>query len=223
MSARWLYLSITLLAAMLVSGCATKPAAYDYTEFQRAKPATLLVLPPLSDAPDIKATPAVWSHATRPLAESGYYVMPVTLVDETFRQNGVMTAHDAQDIPHAKLRDFFGADAAMYLKITKYGTSYQVVASETVVAIEGRLVDLRTGALLWQGAASASSAEQRQQNQGGLVGMLVTALVQQIVGTATDAAYGYAGTASSRLMTPRYNGILPGPRSPNFGRPPAAS
>ena len=220
MKANRLPAAIALCALVLLTGCATPPAPYDYSAFNKAKPATLLVMPPVSDSPDIKATPAVWANATLPLSEAAYYVLPVTLVDETFRQNGVQTASDAQDIPHSKLRDFFGADAAVYIKVTRYGTSYAVVSSETRVDAEARIVDLRNGELLWQGKASASSAEQ-QQSQGGLVGLLVTALVNQIVGTATDAAFNYAGIANSRLLgAPRYNGVLPGPRSPLYGKPP---
>ena len=216
-----LQLCTTILGLALCGGCATKAPPYDYSAFMKAKPATLLVMPPLNESPDVKATPGVWSHATRPLAEAGYYVLPVTLVDETFKQNGVSTAAEAQDIPYPKLRDFFGADAAVYLKVTKYGTSYQVIASETRVEIEGRIIDLRSGDILWQGKAFATSAEQSQQAQGGLVGLLVTALVKQIVGTASDAAYNYGGLASMRLMgAPRYNGVLPGPRSPLYGQPP---
>ncbi|MEX1166019.1 MAG: GNA1162 family protein, partial [Hydrogenophaga sp.] len=71
------------------------------------------------------------------------------------------------------------------------------------------------------GKAIASSAEQQQQAQGGLVGLLVTAVVQQIAGTATDAAFTYAGIANQRMLgAPRYNGILPGPRSPLRGQIP---
>lgn len=210
----------SLIATFVLAGCATPPPPYDYSAFQRAKPASLLVMPPLNASPDVKATPAMWASATLPLAEAGYYVLPVTLVDETFRQNGVETADDAQNIPLPKLRDFFGADAAVYVKVTKYGTSYAVVASETRVEAEAKVVDLRSGELLWQGKAAASSAEQQQQNQGGLIGLLVAAVVKQIVGTASDAAYNYAGIASGRLLgAPRYNGMLAGPRSPSFGQP----
>jgi hypothetical protein len=135
----------------------------------------------------------------------------------------VFSANDAQDIPSAKLREFFGADAAVYMKIKKYGTSYAVLASETRVEVEARIVDLRSGELLWQGKAVATSAEEQQQSQGGLVGLLVTAIVKQIIGTATDASYKYAGVANQRLLgAPRYNGVLPGPRSPNYGKPPVA-
>ena len=216
-------LCAAIVALASLGGCATKAPPYDYAAFMKAKPATLLVLPPVNESPEVNATSGVWSHATLPLAEAGYYVLPVTLVDETFRQNGVATANDAQDIPAGKLREFFGADAAVYMKIKKYGTSYAVLASETRVEVEARIVDLRSGELLWQGRAVATSAEEQQQSQGGLIGLLVTAIVKQIVGTATDASYRYAGIANQRLLgAPRYNGVLPGPRSPNYGKPPAA-
>ena len=216
-----LFICAVGLGLLFLGGCATKAPPYDYSAFQKAKPASLLVLPPVNESPDIKATPGTWAHATRPLAEAGYYVLPVTLVDETFRQNGLGTANEIHDVPYPKLRDFFGADAAVYLKVKKYGTTYAVVASDTRVEVEGRIIDLRSGELLWQGRAFASSAEQQQQSQGGLVGLLVVALVNQIVGTATDAAFTYAAIADQRMLgAPRYNGVLPGPRSPLYGRPP---
>lgn len=218
-----IFIFVAALGLLFLGGCATKAPPYDYTAFQKAKPASLLVLPPVNESPDIKATPSTWANATRPLAEAGYYVLPVTLVDETFRQNGLTTANEIQDVPYPKLRDFFGADAAVYLKVKKYGTTYAIISSDTRVEVEGRIIDLRTGDLLWQGNAYASSAEQQQQSQGGLVGLLVTALVNQIVGTATDAAFTYAAIADQRMLgAPRYNGLLPGPRSPLYGKPPAA-
>ncbi len=211
------FIAITALA-IVMAGCAHKPVPYDYTAFALAKPATLLVLPPVNDSPEVKASPAIWAQATLPLSEAGYYVLPVTLVDETFRQNGIQTANDAQDIPREKLRDFFGADAAVYIKVTKYGTSYHVVSSDTQVEAQARIVDLRSGALLWEGHALASSAEQGQGG-GGLAVMLVSAIVKQIIATTTDASYGYAGIADSRLLgAPHYNGVLPGPHSPLYGK-----
>jgi hypothetical protein len=218
-----LFICAGALGLLLLGGCATKAPADDYAAFQRAKPASLLVLPPVNDSPEVKATPGTWAHATRPLAEAGYYVLPVTLVDETFRQNGMTGANEIHELPYQKLREVFGADAAVYIKIKKYGTSYAVISSDTRVEVEGRIIDLRTGDLLWQGKAYASSAEQQQQSSGGLVGLLVTALVNQIIGTASDAAFNFAGIANQRMLgAPRYNGVLPGPRSPLYGQPPVA-
>jgi hypothetical protein len=215
---------VATLVAAATAGCVTPPPARDYSVFSKARPATILVLPPVNDSPDVKATPAVWAHATLPLAEAGYYVLPVTLVDETFRQNGVAMAADAHDISPQKLREYFGADAAVYIRVTQYGSSYTVIASEVRVAVEARLVDLRSGELLWEGKALASSAEQQQQNQGGLVGLLVAAIVKQVINSTADVAVNYAAIANQRLLgAPRYNGLLAGPRSPQYGQPPPAA
>ena len=219
MNARWLI----LLAAAMFGGCATHPTPYDYTAFRQARPASLLVLPPVNDSPDVQATPGVWAHATRPLAEAGYYVLPVALVDETFRQNGVTMAHDAQELPYTKLRDYFGADAAVYLRVKHYGSSYNVLSSEVRVSVDARIVDLRSGGLLWEGSATASSAEQQNQSQGGLLGLLVTAIVKQVVNSGAEAALPYAALANQRALgAPRFNGVLPGPRSPQAGQVVAA-
>ncbi len=207
---------LAAVGLLILGGCAA-PNPYDYSAFVRAKPATLLVMPPVSEAPEVEATPGVWAQATLPLAEAGYYVLPVTLVDETFRQNGVFTANDAQDISVQKLREVFHADAAVYLKVKQYGTSYVVVSSDTQVQVEGRIVDLRSGELLWEGTAMASSREQ-QNNSAGLAGILISAIINQIIAVASDAAFTYAGIADQRLLSPRANGVLPGPRSPMYGR-----
>ena len=51
---------------------------------------------------------------------------------------------------------------------------------------------------------------------GGLVGMLVVALVDQIINTTVDRSYQIAGLTSFRLLSSNvHNGILPGPRAHN--------
>lgn len=201
-----------LASALVLAGCATPPAPYDYTAFKAAKPATILVLPPLNETTDVKATYGVMSQATQPLAEAGYYVFPVTLVDESFRENGITLSADAHAVGLEKLQSVFGPDAVLYLKVKRYGTTYLVVSSDTTVALEAKLVDGRSGQVLWEGAAQASTAE-NQNSQGGLVGMLVKAVVDQIINSSVDHSFNLAGVASSRLLTVnRTNGMLPGPR-----------
>ena len=213
--ARTFRLMTALAIGPVLVGCAT-PVPYDYTAFKQARPASMLVLPPLNETPEVIAPYGVLSQVTLPLSEAGYYVIPVGLMDESFKQNGVVNPAEAHEISSEKLREIFGADAAVLLKIKRYGTSYAVISSETTVAVEGKVVDLRTRQLLWQGSAQASSKEGEGGDQGGIVGLLIKAIVQQIVGTATDASYMYAGRASQRLLSPQKNGILYGPRSPNY-------
>jgi hypothetical protein len=159
------------------------------------------------------------SQVTFPLAESGYYVLPVSLVDETLKENGVTQAQDAHELPSTKLREIFGADAALYITMTKYGTVYQVLDSNTTVSAEARLVDLKNDKVLWTGTATASTAEQQNQNQGGLAGMLLTAIIKQVVDTVTDQSHPMAGLASRRLLSAgSHQGMLHGPRSPQFNK-----
>jgi hypothetical protein len=211
-AARW---AATLLVAAVLGACAT-PAPYDYTAFRQNRPLSMLVLPPLNETPEVTATYGVLSQVTLPLAEAGYYVVPVSLMDETFRQNGLNNPAEIHDVSPRKLREIFGADAAVYIKVTQYGTGYRVIDSETRVTAEARIVDLRTGELLWQGRATASSSENRSSNQGGLAGLLVSAIVTQIIETSSDTSFKYAGIASQRLLSHRANGVLYGPRSPNY-------
>lgn len=216
--ARLLKCAAALAVSAWLAGCAT-PQAKDYSALRAAKPASILVLPPVNEAPEVQASASVLSQATLPLAEAGYYVMPVTLMSETFRQNGLEIANDIQAVAPAKLKEIFGSDAALYIRILRYGTSYQVIQSATVVSVEARLVDLRTGDQLWDGRATASNQEGGNNSGGGLVGMLVTALVNQIINSATDAAHPVAGLATNRMLAAGSpNGLLYGPRSPLYGK-----
>lgn len=201
----------------LFAGCAERKTV-DYSAYKQSRPKSILVLPPLNQSPDVKATYSMLSQVTYPLAEAGYYVMPVALVAETFNQNGMSQPDDIHQLQPRKLHEIFGADAALYVTVSDYGTRYMVLSSATIVTASAKLVDLKTGSTLWTGSATASSEENRQ-NQGGLIGMLVTAAINQIISSVQDdAGYPIAGITSARLLSPYPNGgILYGPRSPKYG------
>lgn len=213
---RLLKLSACLAPAALLAACATPPKAYDYTAYKAALPRSIVVLPPLNNTPDVNAANSLYAQVTYPLAEAGYYVLPVALVGETFKQNGLTTAADIHAVDAAKLKEVFGADAALYLTITNYGATYAVVNSVVVVRAQAKLVDLKSGAVLWQGTASANN-DTNNNSGGGLAGLLVAAIVKQILNSTTDASHVVAGVASQRLLSGGMpNGVLYGPRSAKF-------
>lgn len=203
-----------------LSACVSMPPAHDYTAFKAANPASVIILPPLNNTPEVIAPYSVMTQLATPIAESGFYVFPVAMVNQTFNNNGLTQAADIQAVPTTKLKEIFGADTALYVTIDDYGTSYVVISSETRVTVTASLVDLETGNMLWTGAATASSAEQQNANSGGLVGMLVQAAVNQIFETVTDRGFDIAAITSARLLSAEsYNGLLYGPRSPKYGQP----
>ncbi|MBB5877594.1 DUF799 domain-containing protein [Xanthomonas sp. 3498] len=203
---------------LLLSACATQPMSRDYSAYKASKPRSILVLPPVSHAPDVNANLSVLSVTTLPLAEAGYYVLPVAPVYETFKQNGITVADEAQAVAPEKLREIFGADAALYITVEKYGAVYQIINSVVVVSANAKLVDLRTGTVLWQGQAQASSGENQNNAGGGLVGMLVTAAINQVVNQVTDQGHQMGNVASQRLLSAGHpGGLLYGPYNPKYG------
>lgn len=212
---KYFRLILLFICAAAMTGCATQKS-YDYTNYRASDPKSILVLPPKNASPDVKASYSVYSHTQRPLSESGYYVMPIAVVDEIFKTNGVTVVDEMHMVDREKLRKIFGADAVLYINISNYGTQYAVVSSASIVTASAKLVDLKNGATLWEGTASASS-EEGQSNQGGLAGMLVSALVKQIINSSTEQSHTIARITDTRLLSAGAPaGLLYGPRSPLY-------
>jgi hypothetical protein len=208
---------ILALGMLLLGGCVTPPHV-DYTTYKQMNPKSILVLPPLNNSLDIAASYSVLSTVTAPIAEAGYYVYPVAVVAQTFKENGLQNAGEIHQVPLAKLQQIFGTDAVLYITVEKYGSVYQVLQSNVIVTVNANLVDAKTGTSLWKGVSTASSAEQQGNSGGGLIGMLVTAAIKQMINSVGDSGYPIARVATSRLLTPTAGGgLLHGPRSPLYG------
>lgn len=209
---KWLLIGAALMA---LTGCATRQAPQpDHSALRSANPRSILVVMPTNHSPDVKAGEGVLSQMTVPLAERGYYVFPVAVVDEMFRQNGLTNGHEIRSAPLKKLRDIFGADAVLYMDVKDYGSSYQIIGSETRVSLDAKLVDVRTGQQLWEGSASSSTSS--GSGGAGLVGMLISAAASQILDTITDRGYEVAGIAAMKLIHQGSQGpLLVGPYHPS--------
>ena len=207
---------VMCLAPLLLVACAT-PKTYDYTAFRQSNPRSIVVLPPLNNSPDTHATYSFLSTVTQPLAEAGYYVFPVALVDQTFQENGLLNPGEMHQAPLDKIREIFGADAALYITVTNYGPTYLLFSSQVIVTAHAKLIDTRTSQLLWNGAATASDSE-GNNNSGGLAAMLITAVVKQIVTDVVGDSHSrkIANITSHRLLMPRSDGLPYGPRSPLY-------
>lgn len=205
-------LILGLAAVLALSACQVQKAPdFDYTSFKESKPASILVVPPLNESPDVNGTWGMLASTAAPLSEAGYYVFPAAVVEETFKQNGLTNAADIHAVRPEKLHQIFGNDAVLYITVTEYGTSYQILDSVTTVSAKARLVDSRNGKELWSG--SASIREGSNNSNSGLLGALVSAVVNQIANNLTDRGYQVSKTAAYNLLSPySHNGILKGPR-----------
>jgi hypothetical protein len=214
------YAVFIVIFVALSTGCVSAPPGIDYSAFRTSDPHSIIVLRPTNISPEVIAPYSVLAQIVVPIAESGFYVFPVALVDQTFKNNGMTVAQDIHALPLNKLYDIFAADAALYINIEDYGTSYSVISSATVVTVSATLVDLQTGAVLWRNIASASSAEGQENSRGGLAGALIQAALGQIIETISDRSFNIAAISAHRLLSAdSQNGLLHGPRSRKYGQP----
>jgi hypothetical protein len=207
-----LFVPVLLAMVMTLAGCATKP--YDYTNFRAHPPRSILVLPPLNESIDTRGTYGYLSTVTRPLAEMGYYVYPVAVVDQYMKENGLPTAGEMHQVPLDKLRAVFGADAVLYVTLKQYGSKYQVITSTTIVTAEGKLVDTKTGLTLWEGAANI----QQSSSSGNAIADLVVAAIDQVINSSTDQAHELSSQANVQLLMTKDHGLLYGPYFPEDKR-----
>ena len=205
---------ILALALSAMSGCVNIPP-YDYTNYRAHTPRSILVLPPLNESTSVQGTYSYLSTVTQPVAELGYYVFPVAVVDQFLKENGMPTAGEMHQVPLNKVLEILGADAVLYITLEQYGSKYQVVNSSTIVRVRARLVDTRTGILLWEGRGVA---EEDSGGSGNILGDLVAAAVTQALNSGTDAAHGLCYEANANLFYRKDHGLLYGPYSPEFGK-----
>jgi hypothetical protein len=204
----------SVLAVLLLTGCQTvKP--YDYTNFKAHPPRSILVLPPLNESTAIEGTYGYLTTVTRPVAERGYYVFPVAVVDQFMKENGLPGAAEMQQAPLAKVAEITGADAVLFLDLKQYGAQYRLLASVVTVEVTAKLVDTRSGILLWEGHGMA---QQGSNGSGNLLGDLIAAAITQAINKKTDRAHQVSRLANANLFFPEQTGLPYGPYSEKYDK-----
>ncbi len=209
---------ISLLVVTFAGGCAAKETPRDYSAFLRHAPKSILVLPPVNRTADVEASDLFLATVTEPLAEQGYYVFPILVVDQVMKNNGAPTPGDMHGVSRRKLSETFGADAVLYVVINEWTTSYIGIATSTMVRIDYRLVEVHTGQVLWSRtiAAGESSLEYAGEGTFGMFLSIFMAQVQAIGAAISDPEVKFARQANRRAFQDSKDGLLPGPRHPAY-------
>lgn len=212
-----LFLSICNLLLFIVifaQGCATAPKPHDYSAYLANMPASILVLPPRNESTEVMAPYIYLSTITRPLAERGYYIFPVAVIDMLMKENGVPSPDEMAQVSLDKIREIIHPDAVLYMTIKEWGTKYQVLNSISIVYLSGQLVDTETGRVLWQG--EYRTVKNSSDGQQGLIAMLVSALVNQIANSISDPTRDLACMNNNQLFLNQRDGLLFGKRHGQF-------
>ncbi|MCG8668823.1 MAG: DUF799 domain-containing protein [Pseudomonadales bacterium] len=176
-------LLVSLLLVLVISGCATnKPSTPK--PLPQEMPRSIVVIPPLNNTSEVNAPYVFLSAISKPLADKGYYVFPVAVIDKLFKENGLPTTAEMNNVPLPKIKEIIGADAVLYTNIQRWGQHYQVVNSKAVVHFKLRLVDASTGKMIWQGSGHAE--ENTGHGGNDLKDALIAAVIDQIVSSLSD-------------------------------------
>jgi hypothetical protein len=198
-----------LLPFLLVfsTGCVTTPP-FDYSSFRKHRPRSILVLPPLNQTTDVNAPYTYLSTITRPLAECGYYVFPVAVVDAYMKENGLPSPEEMHGVALDKIKNIIGADAVLYVTIEEWGQKYIVIQSITTIKAKARLINTASGEVIWQGAQAVS---QGSGGGGDPIAMLITAAVTQVINTMVDYTHDLSRVANYGMIYDPNQGFLAGP------------
>lgn len=207
-------LAVLALLCALAAGCANQPQPYDYSAFRAHPPRSILVLPPINEGTTVEGTYGFLSAVTRPLAEHGYYVFPVSVVDHFMKAQGMPGAGEMHEVPLARAREILGADAVLFVTLERYGQTYVLLDSISEVRIRARLYDTNGETLIWEGSGLA---QQSTGGSGNPIADMIAAVVVQAIGTVTDASHGLSPVAMSNALASPKRGLPYGPYHPKAG------
>ncbi|MGO9613069.1 MAG: GNA1162 family protein [Dissulfurispiraceae bacterium] len=140
---------------------------------------SILVLPPINESTAADAKEYYSATIAEPLTYMGYYVFPVEVVMDVMKNEGAYDTETLMNLPPQKFKEYFGADAVMYIRITQWDTSYYVIGGHVSVGVALDLKSTTTGAELWsyKGVMRVNTSGSTSGGVGGLLaGIIVTAI-----------------------------------------------
>ncbi|MFK7996028.1 MAG: DUF799 domain-containing protein [Granulosicoccus sp.] len=208
---------LLIAASTFIGACASTsgPPEDPYALFRELMPRSILILPPINESVDLNASYSWLTTASRPVAEKGFYVFPVAVIDEFMKENGLPNPEDMHAAPLNKFGEIFGADAVMYVTIEEFGQKFELLQSVTRVTTRAELLDVKTGRVIWSDRLAYADTN-TNNSSGGLLGALVTAAVAQVSESLADAPHDASRIANQQLFTSGRSGLLLGPKHPGF-------
>jgi len=173
---------VNLLALLSLAGCVatpnliTKREAYPSLYNAETQPRSILVLPALNESADAEAAEYYNVTISAPLTNAGYYAFPIEVVSDVLRQEGIVDTQSIMGLPGSAFKEGFGADAVLFVNITRWDKVYAVFSGGVHVDLQFRLVSTETGEVLWKYSVKEFLDTSGDSSSGALVSLLATAI-----------------------------------------------
>ncbi len=192
---------LVLLAVVLLTGCGTNITKEEFApKIYTERPTSILVLPPINKTTAADAKEYYSTTVTEPLANDGYYVFPMEIVNDVLQQEGLYDTETMLNVQPQKFKEYFGADAVLYVTIEKWNTSYLITAGSVTVKAACELRSTLTGEVIWFYDDEVTiNTSGDSGGQGGLLGFIVSA-VSTAIKTATQSYVPLAMQANEAIF-----------------------
>lgn len=108
-------IAIVLMSCFLAMGCAPLlTRGEQYAKLYEQKPTTILVMPPINKTTNVEAKELLYTSISKPLIESGYYVISPYLAMEVLKSESAYDSELFIDAPLTQFQKYFGADAVIF-------------------------------------------------------------------------------------------------------------
>ncbi|MFH1259204.1 MAG: GNA1162 family protein [Elusimicrobiota bacterium] len=173
--------------SIFAAGCATPPITRTkqeaFPKMYENHPLSILILPPINQTTAADAKEYYSATIAEPLSEMGYYVYPLEVTSDILKDEGIYDTELLSGLPMEKFKQYFGADAVLYIKLIKWDTAYYVLGGNITVAVDLLLRSTVTGEDLWKYSGNVVVNTTGDSGDGSLAG-----LIAQIIGTAIITA-----------------------------------
>ncbi|MBI5062222.1 MAG: DUF799 family lipoprotein [Desulfatitalea sp.] len=159
----------------LYYGCAgpamtTKGEKYPlmYTE----TPLSIIIMPPINESTAADAKEYYGTTVQEALSYWGYYVFPYEITADVMKMEGIYDAELLANMPLAKFREYFGADAVLFTTIRKWDVQYLILSSTLTVSIDAELKSTQSDQTLWKYTGTTVVDLSGGDTGGGLAGLV---------------------------------------------------
>lgn len=204
-----------VMVLFLLSACGqqiTKREAFP--NMYQETPVSILVLPTVNQTTAADAKEYYSTTIAEPLSYSGYYVFPIEVTAEILKAEGIYDTELLLSVPPQKFKEYFGADAVLYVTLKKWDTNYFVIGGNVVVGVDFLLRSTRTGEDLWK--YDGELVVDTTGDSGGAVG--IAGLVVKLAATALKTAGTDYLPVAKRANTITMLSMPYGKYNPNYGQ-----
>jgi hypothetical protein len=204
-------LLLLFLATVVLSGCAgvpvtdTKRNSYP-SMYSDQKPISMIIVPAINESTAANAGDLLNVTVTQPFANQGYYVMPVAIVSDIFKREGILEGTQIKGLPASMFKKNFGADSVLFLTITEWDKHYAVIAGNVSVGIEYVLLSTETNEVLWSYTQRVVVDTSGNANSGGgILGALIVTAISTAVTDYVPIAFKVHESAVKALPYGKYH------------------